>query len=389
VSTLVHSVRLVDAGRVIDDGWVRFDDGRVAANGIGEGWRGQAQPYDVIVDGDEVAGAGAVLTPGFIDIHGHGGAGESYDDGPEAIRTARALHRAHGTTRAVISLVTAPLEVMERRAAMVADLAATDADILGSHLEGPFLDPGHAGAHDATLLREPDPAAVKRLLDAGRGTVRQVTLAPELPGGLEAIRMIVAARTAAAVGHTGAGAAATAAAFDAGATILTHAFNAMPGLHHRHPGPVAAAASDPRVTLEVIGDGVHLHPEVVRIAFAAAPGRIALVTDAMAAAGHADGRYELGALGIDVVDGVARVVGGGAIAGSTLTQDAALRRAVGAGVRLADAVAALTSTPARAIGRGDGLGSLAAGFTADAVLLTSTLEVRSVWTAGVAHEGPP
>jgi N-acetylglucosamine-6-phosphate deacetylase len=290
VSTVVHSVRLVDAGRIVDDAWVRFESGRVAANGIGEGWRGQAQQYDVVVDGEETAGAGAVLTPGFIDIHGHGGAGESYDDGPDAIRTARALHRAHGTTRAVVSLVTAPLEVMERRAAMVADLVATDADILGSHLEGPFLDPAHKGAHDATLLRDPDPAAVQRLLAAGRGTVRQVTLAPELPGGLEAIRLVVAAGAAAAVGHTGADFATTQTAFQAGATILTHAFNAMPGLHHRHPGPVAAAAPDPRVTLEVIADGAHLHPQVVRIAFAAAPGRIALVTDAMAAAGHADGR---------------------------------------------------------------------------------------------------
>jgi N-acetylglucosamine-6-phosphate deacetylase len=383
MSTVIHSVRLVDAGRIIDHAWVRFEGARVAANGIGEGWRGQAQQHDVVVDGEKTARSGALLAPGFIDIHGHGGAGESYDDGPDAIRTARALHRAHGTTRAVISLVTAPLEVMERRASMVADLAATDADILGSHLEGPFLDPAHKGAHDETLLRAPDLAAVQRLLDAGRGTVRQVTLAPELPGGLDAIRLVVAAGAAAAVGHTGADFTSAHAAFEAGATILTHAFNAMPGLHHRHPGPVAAAASDPRVTLEVIADGVHLHPQVVPIAFAAAPGRIALVTDAMAAAGHADGRYELGSLGVDVTDGVARLAVGGAIAGSTLTQDAALRRAVEAGVRLADAVAALTSTPARAIGRGDDLGSLAAGFTADAVLLTGELEVRAVWTGGI------
>ena len=194
-------------GAVVEDAWVRFDEGRVAATGIGEGWRRFAEPHDAIVDGSEAAGAGAILTPGFIDIHGHGGAGESYDDGPEAIRTARALHRAHGTTRAVISLVTAPLDTLERRAAMVADLAATDADVLGSHLEGPFLDPGHKGAHDATLLRAPEPAAVERLLEAGRGTVRQVTLAPELPGALDAIRLVVAAGAAAAVGHTGADAA--------------------------------------------------------------------------------------------------------------------------------------------------------------------------------------
>ncbi|MET0828980.1 MAG: amidohydrolase family protein [Microbacterium sp.] len=382
MSTIIHSVRLVDAGRIVEDAWVRFDDGRVAASGAGDGWRDLARPDDTVVDGIASAGAGALLTPGFIDIHGHGGAGESYDDGPDAIRTARALHRAHGTTRAVISLVTAPLDTLERRAAMVADLVATDADILGSHLEGPFLDPGHKGAHDETLLRAPEPGAVERLLAAGRGTVRQVTLAPELPGALEAIRLIVAAGAAAAVGHTGADLGAARAAFDAGATILTHAFNAMPGLHHRDPGPVAAAASDSRVTLEVIADGVHLHPEVVRIAFAAAPGRVALVTDAMAAAGHADGRYELGALGVHVTDGVARLAVGGAIAGSTLTQDAALRRTVAAGLPLVDAVSALTAVPANAVARGAGLGALERGFAADAVLLSPTLEVRAVWTAG-------
>jgi N-acetylglucosamine-6-phosphate deacetylase len=389
MSTCIHSVRLVDAGRKVEDAWVRFDQGRVAATGIGESWRRYAQPHDAVVDGSAEAEGDAILTAGFIDIHGHGGAGESYDDGPEAIRAARAMHRAHGTTRAVISLVTARLDALERRAAMVADLAATDADILGSHLEGPFLDPDHKGAHDETLLRAPEPAAIERLLEAGRGTIRQVTLAPELPGALHAIRLIVAAGAAAAVGHTGADLTQTRAAFAAGATILTHAFNAMPGLHHRDPGPVAAAAADPRVTLEVIADGVHLHPEILRIAFAAAPGRIALVTDAMAAAGHADGHYELGSLGVDVADGVARLVGGGAIAGSTLTQDAALRHAVGAGVPLAEAVRALTSTPARAIGRGEDLGSLAVGAIADAVLLTDELEVRSVWTAGVWHEPRP
>jgi N-acetylglucosamine-6-phosphate deacetylase len=389
MSTCIHSVRLVDAGRKVEDAWVRFDQGRVAATGIGESWRRFAQPHDTVVDGSAEAEGDAILTAGFIDIHGHGGAGESYDDGPEAIRAARAMHRAHGTTRAVISLVTAPLDTLEQRAAMVADLAATDADILGSHLEGPFLDPDHKGAHDETLLRGPEPAAIERLLEAGRGTIRQVTLAPELPGALHAIRLIVAAGAAAAVGHTGADLSQTRAAFAAGATILTHAFNAMPGLHHRDPGPVAAAAADPRVTLEVIADGVHLHPEIVRIAFAAAPGRIALVTDAMAAAGHTDGRFAIGPLAVDVAGGVARLVVGGAIAGSTLTQDAALRHAVGAGVPLAEAVRALTSAPARAIGRGADLGSLEVGAIADAVLLTDELEVRSVWTAGVRHELRP
>lgn len=374
VSTVVHSARLVD-GAIADDAWVRFgDDGRVADAGTGEGWRGR--PADEIVDA-----AGGLLTPGFIDLHGHGGAGVSYDDGPDAVLRARALHRAHGTTRAVISLVTAPLDDLVARAAMVADLTQRHPDILGSHLEGPFLDPGHRGAHAESLLAEPAPAVVARLLEAGRGTVRQVTLAPELPGGRAAIGRIVDAGAAAAVGHTSADYATAAAAFEAGATILTHAFNAMPGLHHREPGPVAAAAADDSVTLEVIADGVHLHPQVVRLVFAAAPGRVALVTDAMAAAGSADGRYALGPLAVDVAGGVARLAGGGAIAGSTLTQDAALRAAVAAGVPLEAAVGALTRTPARAIGRDD-LGSLRPGSRADAVLLSPGLEVQRVWTDG-------
>lgn len=382
MTLVIHSVRLVSPTGIIDDAWVRVDGDRIATLGTGRAWTDAGA--DEVVDGSALAGAGALLAPGFIDIHGHGGGGFAFDDGPDEIRAARAVHRAHGTTRAAVSLVTAPLETLERRAAMVADLTATDADILGSHLEGPFLDVARKGAHDAALLRAPAAQAVSRLLDAGRGTVRQITIAPELEGGLDAIRLIVAAGAAAAVGHTSADFAQSVAAFDAGATILTHAFNAMNGLHHRDPGPVAAAAADPRVTLEVIADGVHLHREVVRIAYAAAPGRVALITDAMAAAGSADGRYEIGALDVDVVDGTARLVHGGAIAGSTLTQDAALRFAVAAGIPLTEAVASLTSIPARAIGRADDLGALTEGRLADAVLLTAGLDVRGVWTGGVA-----
>lgn len=375
VSTVLHSARLVDGGRVAQDAWVRFDGGLVVQQGTGDGWRDA--PAEVVVDA-----AGRLLTPGLVDMHGHGGAGVSYDDGPEAIRAARALHRAHGTTRAVVSLVTAPLDLLAERAGMVADLMRTDADILGSHLEGPFLEVGHKGAHEPSLLRAPAPADVDLLMEAGRGTVVQVTLAPDLSGGLDAVRRVVAAGAAAAVGHTGADAAIAAAAFDAGATILTHAFNGMRGLHHREPGPVGAATADPRVTLEVIADGVHLDPEVIRIAFAAAAGRIALITDAMAAAGAPDGRYILGKLDVDVVDGVARLAGGGSIAGSTLTQDAALRTAVAAGVPLADAVEALTRTPARALGRTD-IGSLEPGARADAVLLDDALAVSEVFVDGV------
>lgn len=381
-SSVIHTARLVTDGTSTPDAWVRFEGGRVRATGRGSNWTSA----DTVIDASEVAGDGAILAPGFIDIHGHGGAGASFDDGAESIRTARALHRAHGTTRAVVSLVTAPLDDLARRVAEIADLMTTDADILGSHLEGPFLDPGHHGAHEPSLLREPALDEVKRLLEAGRGTVRQVTIAPERPGGLEAIDAIVAAGAVAAVGHTNADATQTARAFDAGATLLTHAFNAMPGIHHRAPGPVLAAAADTRVILEAIADNIHLDPLAIKLLFDAAPGRVALITDAMAAAGSADGTYDLGAVTVTVTDGVARADSTGAIAGSTLTQDVALLRAVRAGVALPEALRALTQTPAEAVGVATQLGRLAPGYLGDAVLLDAELHVRHVQTGAALSQ---
>lgn len=375
MSTLVHSVRLLGAAGADPsrtDGWVLFEGDRVAAAGTGAELPAAREIMD---------GRGGCLVPGFIDIHGHGGGGASFDDGPEAVRVARAVHRAHGTTRAVLSLITAPIDELTARVAAVADLADADPTILGSHLEGPFLDPGHKGAHDPSLLRAPDAASVDRLLEAGRGSIRQVTLAPELPGAFDAIRRFVDAGVAVAVGHTDADAAIARRAFDAGATLLTHAFNAMNGIHHRAPGPVVAALRDERVTLEVIADGVHVDLALIATLFAADGARMALITDAMAAAGAADGRYVLGVLAVRVDEGVARLEEGGAIAGSTLTQDAAVRNVVAAGVGLAEAVRAATETPARAMGRAD-LGRLDIGSLADAVLLDGDLSVRRVWVGG-------
>ncbi|MBF9336972.1 N-acetylglucosamine-6-phosphate deacetylase [Microbacterium lacticum] len=375
MTTVIHSARLVDDGEVTDDAWVAFADGVVLRAGTGDEWR-------ALPAGDAIDAAGAYLTPGFVDIHGHGGGGGTYDHGLDAIAAARAMHLARGTTRAVLSLVTASIDDLAAQVGMIADLSERDATILGTHLEGPFLDPGHKGAHTESLLRAPDEAAVARLVEAGRGTVRQVTLAPELPGGLAATAQFVAAGVAVAVGHTNATEAEASAAFDAGATLLTHAFNAMPGIHHRAPGPVVAAMRDERVTLELIADGIHVHPDVIALAFAGAPGRIALITDAMGAAGEPDGAYELGGLAVTVTDGVARLDEGGAIAGSTLTQDAALRLVVAGGLPLADAVAALTSVPARAIGLAGRYGSLRPGAAADAVLLDDALQVAGVWVDG-------
>ena len=269
---VIHSAAVVSGGKVLDDGWVNFDDGRITATGTGGSWRAlPGLDTAEVVDGDD-----GWLTPGFIDIHSHGGGNASFDDGPDSVAAALAMHRHHGTTRSVVSLVTADLEQLRQRLETIADLADGDETILGSHLEGPFLNPRHKGAHDPGLLRNPDRAAVETLLEAGRGTICQITLAPELPGGIRAVSSFVEAGTAVAVGHTDADYAKAREAFDAGASILTHAFNAMNGLHHREPGPVGAAIGTPHVTLEVVNDGVHVHPEVVRLAFDAAPGRIAL-----------------------------------------------------------------------------------------------------------------
>lgn len=380
--SVIHSARLVSAGTITADAWVAFEGEAVSHVGTGDGWRGLtgigARGSGTITDA-----AGRWLTPGFIDIHCHGAGGAAFDDGADGIRTALAVHRSHGSTRSVLSLVTASQADLEARLAVIADVAESDQLVLGAHLEGPFLDNTFRGAHDPALLRAPDADSVLRLLDAGRGRICQVTLAPELPGAREAIAAFTGADVAVAVGHSAADYETALRAFEDGASILTHAFNGMRGIHHRAPGPVAAATHFPGVILEIINDGVHVHPEVARLAFAGAPGRIALVSDAMAATGAADGLYDLGTLSVTVTDGVARLTEGGSIAGSTLTLDVALRRAVAdVGVRIEDAVTAVTETPARAVGRSHDLGLLAVGYAADAVLLDDDLTVQSVFAAG-------
>ncbi len=372
-TTLLQGAELLDAsGR--RPGWVLLDGDRIAAVGGGA----DAPPgADATLDLP-----GRTLTPGFIDLHGHGGGGAGFDDGEQSIAAALAVHRAHGTTRSVISLVANPVESLVESLRLVARLAADDPTIVGAHLEGPFLAPARRGAHAAEQLLAPDEDVVEILLSAAAGSLVQVTIAPELPGALDAIRRLAGAGVVVAVGHTDADEGTTHAAFDAGATMLTHAFNAMPGIHHRAPGPVAAAFDDERVVLELILDGVHVNPSVARIAFRSAPHRVALVTDAMAAAGSADGFYRLGSLNVTVKDGIAVLNGTSTIAGSTLTQDVALRTALAAGIDESAAIEALTATPARALGRQSEWGMLAAGFAADLVVLDADLRVERAWAAG-------
>ena len=389
-SVIVHGARKCDVDGEADGFWAAFDGDRITATGQGAGWAEHAGDDAEVVDA-----AGAVLTPGFIDLHVHGGGGHSFDEagdgGTAGIARALAVHRAHGTTRSLLSLVANPVAAIERSLAAIADLARQDPLVLGSHLEGPFLSAARKGAHNQDFLLHPAPAAVARLVAAAAGTLRQITIAPELPGALDVIPALADAGVVVAVGHTEADEEQAQAAFDRGATMLTHAFNAMPGIGHRAPGPVVAAIRDERVTAELIVDGVHVHPHVARLLLNASAGRVALISDAMAAAGAADGSYRLGSLDVAVVDGVARLAGPdgsarngtGAIAGSTLTLDRALRVATRqCGLSLYAAVTALTWVPARVLGLEGRLGRLAPGYAADAVLLSDAGEVRAVWGAG-------
>jgi N-acetylglucosamine-6-phosphate deacetylase len=276
---------------------------------------------------------------------------------------------------------------MTRNVAAAAEYAATDPHVLGLHLEGPFLSELRRGVHDPAALRAPEPAALEQLLTAGAGQVRVLTLAPELPGGPAAVRFCVASGVHPAIGHSDAGYATAAAAFEAGADLVTHAFNGMRPMHHRDPA-IIGAAMDAGVVLEAINDGFHLHPATVRLLRAIAPGRMALVTDAMAAACAADGDYTLAGFAVRVSGGQARLVTDdpdipGSIAGSTLTLDVAVRRAVqDVGMSIPQAVAAASLVPARYLQQDDDFGSIAPGKVADLVITDSDWAVQAVLVAG-------
>lgn len=377
MTMLFHSARKLDADGQVDDFWMLIDGDSITETGSG-------RPPDLAGAVERIDVGGDWLVPGFIDLHCHGGGGHSYDDDAEEITSAIATHRAHGTTRSVLSLVANPLAQLRASLGVIADLTEADPTILGAHLEGPFLAEGKRGAHNPAYLRAPLPYELEELVGASRETLRQLTIAPELPGAFEAIDVLVEAGIAVAIGHTEADFDLAQEAFDRGARILTHAFNAMNGIHHRAPGPIVAAFEDERVTIELILDGVHVHPDVAGMAFRAAPGRIALVTDAMAAAGSSDGDYRLGTLNVTVRDGLAVLRGTDTIAGSTLTLDVALRCAVQqADVHPVTAIGALTAVPARALGLEHRLGYLKPGYAADAVMLDAGLHVERVWANGV------
>lgn len=367
---LLRAARVITPDEELRDAWVAVEGERIVAVGAGTppgGVQDTRPPY-------------AVLVPGLIDLHNHGGGGAAFTEGAQAARRARDAHLREGTTTVVASLVTDTVETLVGQVAALRPLVEAG-ELGGIHLEGPWLAPRWCGAHPPELLTDPDPGAVAALADAADGTLVMVTLAPERDGALAATRALTGRGVRVAVGHTDAIYEQTRAAVRAGASVATHLYNGARPPHHREPGPSVALLEDPGVFVETIADGAHVHPAVVRATARAAGGRWLLVTDAMAAALLGDGSYLLGTLEVDVVDGLARLRGREALAGSTLSLVGAVRCAVRFGVPLLDAVHAASAAPAAAMGWTD-VGRLGAGCLADLVALDEELNVAAVMRRG-------
>lgn len=378
---LIAAVGIVPAtghGQVLRPGFVACANGRITQVGAGPPPR---RP-------DVELGAGLLL-PGLVDLQVNGYFGHDLQASDRCGWEVVASHLPRtGVTAFLPTFITSPrtelIAALRRAARYGPGLASGDggARVLGVHLEGPFISPARAGAHNPAWIKDPDPAMIGDLLAAGAGLVRVMTLAPELAGASQAIRQLTDAGVVVSVGHSDATAAQVREAADIGATMVTHLFNAQRPMHHREPGVVGQALADARLTSGLIGDLHHVSGPVAAVVFAAAPGRICLVTDAAACAGMPAGRYMLGGTPIDLPGAdqpPARA--DGTLAGSVLRMDAAVANMIAVGVSLPDAVAAATRIPADLIGRRD-LGRIEPGAAADLTWVDDELRTKAVWVGG-------
>lgn len=370
---LLAAETLLTGEELLRPGWVEVSGATIGAVGAGAPPRPPDRDFVLVV-------------PGFVDTHLHGGGGANFSSASSSdTATAAGVHLRHGTTSQIASLVTAAPDDLLAQVASLAESVASGV-IAGIHLEGPWLSTHRCGAHQPALMRDPDPIEIERVLLAGNGAVRMITLAPERDGALDAVRQLRDAGVVVAVGHTEATYAQTRAAVEAGATVGTHLFNAMRPIDRREPGPIVALLEDDRVTVEMITDGVHVDPAIYRhVTRVAGAERVSLITDAMAATGMSDGEYALGPLTVDVRGGVARVAGTETIAGSTATMDRVFRFAAAHGGMpwdraLTSAVRQASVNPARALGLPEPV--LVAGAVADLVALDGDLAVTGVLRRG-------
>ena len=336
-------------------------------------------------EADAVDLGGALVLPGLIDLHTHGNSGADFSDGDDAgLRRMAAFLARSGVTGFAPASMTLPYETLAAAFATAKRLhdqpPGDCARLLGVNMEGPFFSEKKKGAQNAAYLKAPDFEAFKALYEGCGGLIRIVDLAPELPGAADFTRRASGLCTV-SVAHTDASYEQAAAVYAAGATHLTHLYNAMPPIHHRTPGVIGAASENEAVYAELICDGYHVHPSAVRMAFKLFPGRICLISDALRCCGMPEGAYELGGQAVFLKGGVARLADG-TIAGSASTLFDCLRRAVSFGVPFDEAVTAATLNPARQLGCADRLGSIAVGKCADFLVCGEDLSLRAVCLGG-------
>jgi N-acetylglucosamine-6-phosphate deacetylase len=379
---IIRNAEIVTENGIIGGGELRVEDGVITAVAESGGLE-PASEDEAVVDA-----GGSWLLPGFIDVHVHGGYGADFMDAtPEAIDTIARFHASRGTTSLLATTMTAPRAELDR-VLETADRYRRGpmryAQVLGVHLEGPFISPRFPGAQNPSHIVPPQRMWLEDWEERYPRLLRIVTLAPEREGALEAIAWLQGRGIVPAAGHTDAAYADVQSAAGAGLSHAVHAFNAMRGLHHREPGTVGAVLADPRISAEVIADGHHVHPAAIRLLkLTKTQHNLLLVTDAISAAGLGDGDYKLGGLDVSVQQGVARLTEGGALAGSTLTMIDALRFMVReVGVSVADASRYASGNPARRLGLDERLGSIAAGKQADLLLISPQLELQRIWIRG-------
>ncbi|PQP81040.1 N-acetylglucosamine-6-phosphate deacetylase [Paenibacillus sp. PCH8] len=370
---------------VVEQGVLVWGNGKILYAGLPEGLPESIRREAVSVSVPEQS----IIVPGFIDIHVHGGNGEDFMDAdPEVLDKITSFHSTQGTTAMLATSMTAPKERLDNVLAEVDRYRSGPmqyAQLEGVHLEGPFFSPKWPGAQNPEHIMLPDVSWLEAWEKQYPGLIRQVTLAPEREGALEVISWLREQRITAALGHTDATYEEVERAVEAGLHHAVHTFNAMTPLHHRNPGAAGAVLSDPRISAEVIADGIHVHPAAISILaqLKQHDDQLVLITDAMSAAGLDDGEYKIGDLPVIVKHGEARLKEGGALAGSTLTMIRGFRYLVQeVGMSLNAASRAASLTPARLLGIDHRTGSLAQGKQADFVLLNAELDIEGVWVKG-------
>lgn len=385
------SITIIQAGRAltpleeIPDAAVVFEDGRIISVGPRAGVEAPAGAKQVLA-------RDATIVPGFVDIHVHGAGGHDFmSSTEEAMTTVASTIVRHGTTSAVATTVTAPPDETRRCLESISRFILNNpnssreaaAEIIGIHMEGPFISSVRRGVHPAGAIAKPSVSLLDRYLEAAGGTAKILTLAPEIPGAMELVERAYAKGLVVGLGHTDATYEQAHTAISKGARHAVHVFNAMRPFSHRETGVLGAVLTDPSVTAEIIADGVHVDDPAIRLLLAAkGTDLVLLVSDGTAATGMRDGCYRLGTFDVTVTDGICRNQEG-KLAGSTLTLDRAVQRMVRLGVPLIEAVRMATYNPARRLGMEDRKGVLRVGADADFVLLTPELKIANVFARGI------